>query len=417
MKRISFWALLITLIAYQPIATDTYLPALPSIARVFATDAAMVQWTLSAFFLGVAVAQLFYGPLSDRFGRKPVLVGGVSIFFAGSIACLLAPTIEALIAARFFQAIGCCAGPTIARAVVRDVFEREHAARALAYLGAAMGLIPALAPIFGGFLLTSFNWRAIFVAMAALGAVTLLCLGGLFHETNQNRDPDALDRRRMAANYRQMLGERSFMGFALTISFAIGGLVIFLSGSPHVIITQHGATPNAYGYYFGAMALSYSTGTLVSGRITMRVGIERMVLTGVGIGVLAGLTQAGLTLAGERTLEALLVPQGLYMICLGFVLPNAMAGAIGPYPAKAGAASALLGFIQLTTAAGLTIGVAYAVGWTQLTMSLGLAIMSVLALIAFWSLAWRAHTRHRHALSPAEARATESAYNIGRRPG
>jgi DHA1 family bicyclomycin/chloramphenicol resistance-like MFS transporter len=415
LKRAAFWALLVTLIAYQPIATDTYLPALPTIARAFATDAAMVQWTLSAFFLGTAVAQLFYGPLSDRFGRKPVLLVGVTIFLAGSIACLLAPSVEALIVARFFQAIGCCAAPTIARAVVRDVFAREHAARALAYLGAAMGLIPALAPIFGGYLLTAFDWRAIFVAMAVVAGATLLCLVGFFHETNDKRDPHALNARRMTANYRAMLGERAFMGYSLTVAFSIGGLVMFLSGSPHVIITEHGVAADVYGYYFGAMALAYSAGTLVAGRITLRLGIERMVLIGTLVGVAAGASQAGLAWAGERSLMALLVPQGVYMVCIGFVLPNALAGAIGPYPTKAGAASALLGFLQLTMAAGITIAMAYAVGWTQLTMSTGLAAMTVLALLAFWGLAWR--VRDRVVISPEEARATEQVYTIGRRPG
>ena len=415
MKRVAFWALMVTLIAYQPIATDTYLPALPTIARVFATDAAMVQWTLSAFFLGTAAAQLFYGPLSDRFGRKPVLLAGVAIFLAGTIACLLAPTIETLIVARFFQAVGCSAAPTIARATVRDVFAREHAARALAYLGAAMGIIPALAPIVGGVLLTAFDWRAIFVLMAAIAGVTMLGLLGFFHETNTRPDPHALNLKRMGANYREMLGERAFMGFALTVAFSIGGLVMFLSGSPHVIITGHGVAADVYGYYFAAIVLSYTAGTLAAGRLTLRLGIERMVLIGAVIGAAAGLTQAGLAWAGERSLLALLVPQGFYIFCLGIILPNALAGAIGPYPTKAGAASALLGFLQLTTAACVTIAMAYAVGWTQLSMSSGLAAMSVLALGCFWALAWRA--RDRRVLDPAEARATEAVYTVGRRPG
>jgi MFS transporter, DHA1 family, multidrug resistance protein len=415
LRRAAFWALLVTLIAYQPIATDTYLPALPAIERAFKTDAAMVQWTLSAFFLGIASAQLFYGPLSDRFGRKPVLMAGIGFFLVSSIACLFATTIETLIVARFFQAIGCCAGPTIARAVVRDVFAREHAARALAYLGAAMGIIPALAPIVGGFLLTTFEWRAIFVLMMAVAGLTLLALVGFFHETNTAPDPQALNLRRMAANYREMVGERVFMGFALTAACAIGGLVMFLSGSPHVIITQHGVAADAYGYLFAIIVFSYTAGTLASGRLTLKLGIERMVLIGALIGVTAGIAQAALAWAGHRSLTALLVPQGFYMVSLGFVLPNALAGAIGPYPTRAGAASALLGFIQLTLAAAITIGMAYAFGWTQRSMSTGLAVMTGCGLAAFWTLAWRA--RDRSVLDPAAARATEQAYTIGGRPG
>jgi DHA1 family bicyclomycin/chloramphenicol resistance-like MFS transporter len=298
---------------------------------------------------------------------------------------------------------------------VRDVFGREHAARALAYLGAAMGIIPGLAPIVGGILLTAFNWQAIFVLMIAIAAVTLFGLVSFFHETNQSPDPEALNLRRMAANYREMVGQRVFMGFALTAACAIGGLVMFLSGSPHVIITQHGVAADEYGYLFAAIVFSFTIGTLTSGRLTLRLGIERMVLIGALIGVASGVAQAGLAWAGHTSLLSLLIPQGFYMISLGFVLPNALAGAIGPYPTRAGTASALVGFIQLTLAATITIGMAYAFGWTQMSMATGLAVMTGLSLLAFWSLAWRA--RDRYVIDPAEARATEQAYRIGRRPG
>jgi len=415
LRRAAFWALLVTLTAYQPIATDTYLPALPAIARAFTTDAATVQWTLSAFFLGVASAQLFYGPLSDRFGRKPVLLGGIAIFLLGTVACLFATSIETLIVARFFQAVGCCAGPTLSRATVRDVFGRKHAARALAYLGAAMGIIPGLAPIVGGILLTAFNWQAIFILMLAIAVLTLFGLVAFFHETNTSPDPNALNLRQMARNYREMAGERVFMGFTLTAACAIGGLVVFLSGSPHVIITQHGVAADEYGYLFAAIVFSFTLGTLTSGRLTLRLGIERMVLIGALIGVTAGIAQAGLAWTGHTSLLSLLIPQGVYMISLGFVLPNALAGAIGPYPTRAGTASALVGFIQLTLAASITIGMAYAFGWTQKSMATGLGVMTGLSLLFFWTLAWRA--RDRFVIDPAEARATEQAYRIGRRPG
>jgi MFS transporter, DHA1 family, multidrug resistance protein len=167
-------ALLTGLVALGPLSTDLYLPSLPSFTGVFHTDVARVQLTLSVFLLGFAVSQLIYGPLSDRFGRVPMLLGGLTIYLVASWACVFSTSIEALIVARFFQALGGCCGPVLGRAIVRDVYGTEQAARVLAYIGSATALAPAIGPILGGYLHVWFGWKASFYTLATIGALLLV---------------------------------------------------------------------------------------------------------------------------------------------------------------------------------------------------------------------------------------------------
>lgn len=416
MSRIVLWALLTVLIAYQPFSTDTLLPALPALTGAFATTEAVIQWTLSGFFIGLAVGQLFYGPLSDRFGRRPVLMAGIGVYFVGSLACLFAPTVETLIAARFVQALGACAAPTIARAVVRDLYERAAAARALAYLGASMGLIPAVAPIIGSYLLTAFGWQSIFGFMTVIAVLTMLALLVAFTETNRHRSADALDLRRMAASYRSLLGEREFVGFAATVAVIMCALVMFVSGSPFVLIRQFGISAESYGYYFAAIAIAYSLGTVLAGRLTVRVGIERMVLIGGVIGVAAAAVMVVLAWSRVEHPAAVIAPVIAFMVCIGFVAPNGFAGAISPYPTMAGAASSLLGFFQLGLAAVATVLVANTVGWSMASMATMMLALALASLALYYLLIWRRHARHG-GVAPAEDAAVAEIEATANRPG
>ncbi len=184
--------LLTALVAFQALSTDMYLASLPALTRYFSTDVPTVQLTLSVFLIGSALGQLVYGPLSDRFGRRPMLCAGLSVYLASSIACVLAPTIESLIVARFAQAIGSCAGPVLGRAVVRDVHGPVRGARVLAYMSSAMATAPVVAPIVGSYLQVAFDWRANFVVLALFSLAVLLGVLALLAETNRTRDRRAL---------------------------------------------------------------------------------------------------------------------------------------------------------------------------------------------------------------------------------
>ena len=203
--------LLALLTAISPLSTDMFLPSLPSMIVVFHTDAAEVQLTLSVYLFGFAAAHLFYGPTADRFGRRPALLAGLALYVAASFACIFAPSIELLIAARFMQAIGASAGPVLGRTIVRDLHSREQAARMLSYVSMTMGLAPTIAPVIGGYLQTAFDWRATFVCLATLGVAIMLAVWSLLGETLASPDLQALQPRRMLGNLGALLsapGER-----------------------------------------------------------------------------------------------------------------------------------------------------------------------------------------------------------------
>ncbi len=346
------------LVALGPVSTDLYLPSLPTLATVFATDEAAVQRTLSVFLIGFAVSQLLYGPLSDRFGRRPVLMGGVAIYVFASIGCALANSVESLTVWRFFQALGACCGPVVGRAVIRDVYGREQAARILAYVGMAMALAPAIGPIVGGILTEAFGWRSNFWVLTGFGIGTLAAVVLLLAETNRVPDPDALRPAQQLRNYGVMLRHRQYLGYVCVVAGVYSAIFSFISGSSFVIVDGLGLSPTAYGFCFAAVVAGYMVGSFSAGRLTGRFGSDRMILAGAGIATAAGLGMLVFALAGWFTVISVVTPFVAAMIGIGLVLPNAVAGAVGPFPRMAGLAAAFLGFAQFGVAAlvGLVVG-------------------------------------------------------------
>lgn len=378
--------LLTALVAFGAISTDLYLPSLPAIARAFESDSARVQFTLSVFLAGFAVSQIAYGPLSDRFGRRPILLGGLAIYVAASVACLAAPSIELLIVARFVQAMGACTGVVLGRAVVRDIHGREQAARMLSYMGMAMALAPALGPILGGYLQVWFGCRANFLVLASFGAVSLAGVVWLLPETNRWRDPEATKPWRILANYRSLAANRDYLGYVLICAFAYAGIFAFISGSSFVLIDGLGLSPDLFGLCFGAAVVGYMAGTFISGRLTLRLGLERLILLGAIVGAASGGLGFALAAAGIAGVVPVVAPAFLYLVGAGLMLPNAMAGAIGPFPTMAGAASALLGFIQMTFAALVGIAVGHLQDGTARAMGAAIAVVGLGAVLAYLAL-------------------------------
>jgi DHA1 family bicyclomycin/chloramphenicol resistance-like MFS transporter len=350
--------LLVLLVAFGPASTDLYLPALPSIARAFGTDSGAAQLTLSAFLLGFALAMLAHGPLSDRFGRRPVLTGALLVYLAATLACALAPSMELLILARFLQALGACAGAVIGRAIVRDVYRPQEAARVMSFLAMAMAVAPALAPILGGWLTTHFGWQSAFLALLLFGLVAFLGVLFVLPETNRAPDPQAIRPLGILSNYRHLLADARFRGYVLVIAGSYGGLFAYISGSSFALIDGLGLRPDQYGYCFSAAVLGYMSGSFGSGRVTTRLGIDRTIALGNAFQLAGGLAGLGLALAGVFTVASVVAPAALFFFGSGFALPNATAGAINPFPRMAGAASGLMGFLQMAGAAllGVLVG-------------------------------------------------------------
>ncbi len=356
------FALIIALVAVGPLSTDLYLPSLPAIGRELAADVARTQLTLSIYMVAFAVAQLLYGPLSDRFGRRPIVIGGIAIYAIACVACALAATIDQLVAARALQAAGACAGVVLGRAIVRDVYGREGAARMLALVGSVMAFAPAIGPVLGGIVEIHFGWRWNFALLVVFASALLALLATRLVETNRLRDAAALDPVRMLRNYATLARDRRYVGYALCVTFGYGGLFAFISGSSFVLIGDLGLAPDVYSWFFVMCVVGYFIGAQIATHFTLRLGIDRMLMLGAAINLVGGslmlfVALSGLAEASVKGATLLVLPMALYMTGMGINMPNAQGGAMGPYPHMAGSASALMGFTQMACAA--LVGIAF----------------------------------------------------------
>lgn len=346
--------LIIAFLMLQPLSTDLYLASLPGLATVFGVPASAVQLTLSMFVIGFGGAQLVAGPLSDRFGRKPVLAWGVALYVIASLLCAASPSIDLLIAARFLQSLGCCAAIIVARAIVRDAWPADAAPHVIAKASTYLSFAPLLGPIAGSYLQVTFGWRAAFVAMSAMSAVLLAMVLLRLPETNRHKNPHATDPKGLLASYRLVLGSREFWAYALPGALSYGSIFAFISGSSLVLIRVLDVPTSMFGYCFATGVSGYLLGTIVCRRMLGRLGVATTLRIGSAASLAAGALFLAAVSLGLAHWAIVVGAMFLTMGAHGINFPVAQSGSVTPFPHNAGTAAGLMG--------ALAMGVAFLVG-------------------------------------------------------
>ncbi|MEO1199373.1 MAG: multidrug effflux MFS transporter [Pseudomonadota bacterium] len=376
---------LVTLIAVTatgPLALNMFVPSMPSLAADFGVSYGTAQLTLTLFLVAVALGQLFWGPVSDRFGRRPMVLLGMALFALGSLLAWLATSIEVLLAARALQAFGGSAGMVLTRAIVRDMHAREKSASMMGYIMMAMSVAPLIAPLIGGILDAGFGWRASFVVLTLSGLMVLALAMFDLHETNHRRQCQSAGA--FLYDLWTLLREPRLIGWAMTMSLSSGMFFAFLAGAPYVMVTLLDRTPAEYGLYFALISLGYMFGNFLSGRFSERCGPNRMIRYGLIAGIIGASLLLALFGAGVVAPWSLFLPVGIIAIANGLTLPSAIANIVSVRPDLAGAASGLGGSIQIGFGALATIGVGLgAQGNSALPLAVLIFAFAILAIVAY----------------------------------
>jgi DHA1 family bicyclomycin/chloramphenicol resistance-like MFS transporter len=374
---------LVAVTAIGPLSMQIFIPALPIIQRDFGVAAGTAQLALSLSMVAIAFATLAYGPLSDRYGRRPVLIGGLLVYLLGSLICSLAADMAWLIQGRILQAAGGAAGIVLARAIVRDVYAHEQVASAIAYLTMAMIVAPMVAPAIGGVLTELMGWRAIFVSVGAIGlpvlALVLLRLAETNSQPARHRGLTG-----MLEGFALLLRAPLFCGYALNGAFAMAAFFAFAAGAPYLMVNVMGRPVSEYGLYFIAVSGAFMVGNFAAARLSRRIGGDSMIIAGSAFGLAAILVGALLAAGHVWTAPAIFGPMIAIAFGNGLTMPNAQAAALAVLPRSAGTASGLSGFLQM----GISAIFAQAVGSLQgdsptvmvafMAAGLGLSILSVM---------------------------------------
>jgi DHA1 family bicyclomycin/chloramphenicol resistance-like MFS transporter len=367
------------LVALSALGTDLYVPALPDAAASFGAPVSATQLTLTTYFLGMAFGQLVWGPLSDRFGRRPVLLAALAIMLAVAGAAPSMPSIGALSALRLVQGFAMAGGVVVARSIVRDLHSHEQAARLLARMMVVFSFVPICAPVFGALLTEVGGWRAVFWAYAAIAAALLVAVAAGLRETApaERRSAHPLEIARTLAG---ILAERRFVAPLLVFLCCQMGILAWVAGSAFTLAAA-GVSVAAYGWMFGGVMLGQITGAWVTSRFVLRLGSARLLRAGTLIVVAGGLAAATLSWAGERHWLALVGPFALFIFGTALVLPTATSLALSPFPQAAGAASSLIGAIGFIFAAILSALLGVVFDGTSRPMASVAAIAAIGALL------------------------------------
>lgn len=376
------------------LAMHMFVPALPRAARDLGASAGALQSTVSVYILGLAVGQLVYGPLSDRYGRRPLLIAGLVLYTVAGLAAAVAPDVHTLIAARLVQALGGCAGLALGRAMVRDTAAPEDAARRLALLNLMVTLGPGLAPLVGGALSEAYGWRAIFVALGALGAANIWLTLRRLPETGQRRA--GVTAASLALEYGRLLRSPAFLGYAVGGGCATTAMYAFFAVAPFVFVDELHRSPHEVGVYLAMLIAGVSLGSVLASRLVARVAIERLLAWASGAAVLAAFTLLGIVLGGTISVPLILGPMFVFTMGVGLASPMALTKAVSVNPKVIGSAAGLYGFAQMAVGALCTM-LAGLGRDPALAAASVLAAAGVIGQAAFW-MAARSETNSRKAV-------------------
>lgn len=364
-----------------PFSMNVPLPSMPTIAAGLESTYGQVQFILTLYLVALALGQFVYGPLSDRFGRRPVLLVGLGVFILGSLACAAAPSVELLWAGRFVQGFGACAGLVLGRAMLSDLYGRDRAASLIGYVTMAMVVAPMIAPALGGILDELVGWRAGFLTVAAIGVLLLAVAAARLPETHSERLVSA-GMFALLRGCRRLLATPAFVAFSAVIAFTSAIFFSFLAGAPYVVVELMGRSPAEYGLWFALTAVTYMLGNFLSGRHASQLGTEWLIRRGTIVGLLGIATLlAGLTLAPFQP-AVIFLPMAIIAFGNGLVLPGAIASAVTVRPDLAGAASGLSGGLQMGVAAAATVLVAINLEATATPMAVAMAVSALVATVA-----------------------------------
>jgi len=367
------------------VASTIYVPSIPAIAGAFETSIAPVQFTFVGYLLAFAASMLVLGPLSDCYGRRRTILCGLALSAISSVACAISPTIDFLIAARVVQGIGACAGLVVGRAITREAWGREAAARVIAGRAIAATLMQAFAPILGGYLQGWFGWRCNFVVIGVIACVAMALVTRYIPE---GRAATVAPSRTggMLASYRTLLGTRRFLSYAFTAAGSHAGFHIFAAGAPAVLIVGFGIRPEDYGFYASLPPMGFLVGSFLSNRLTRRLGVDGLITIGCTVLIPAASIMVTLALLGVASPYAVIGPMMLICCGSGLITPNATAGSLGVNAGMVGTASGLGSFMQMTGAAGATALLSLGPSGSPLMLASIIALVGLFAATAFGSL-------------------------------